>query len=145
METKLSKVRSVEPSGSFESQYGTMYQFIVTFSNGDAGTFTTKAENQNRFETGKEVNYTIETKQGKKGITYDVVKFATTDGAKKEWKYQYEAFALAVQNSNPSASIQSIVERAKEFEYYLNTGKIKGEQPQQFSKQTQEAINDLPF
>jgi hypothetical protein len=143
METKLSKVKSVEPSGSFESQYGTMYQFIVTFSNGDSGTFTTKAQNQNRFEAGKEVNYTIETKQGKQG-TYYAIKLATTDGPKKEWKYQFESFQLAVQNSSTGASIQSIVERAKEFEYYLNTGKIKGDQPQQFSKQV-EQNNDLPF
>lgn len=141
METKLSKVLSVIPAGSFESQYGMMYQFIITFENLDSGTFTTKVENQDRFQVGKEVNYTIELKSGKKG-NYYVVKAATTDGAKKEWKYQYEAFALAVQNSNPSASMQSIVERAKEFEYYLNTGKIKGEQPQQF-KQIQEET--LPF
>ena len=143
METKLNKVKSVEPSGSFESQYGTMYQFIVTFSNGDAGTFTTKAQNQNRFETGKEVNYTIETKQGKKG-SYNVVKLATAEGTQKEWGFKLEALQMAVQNSSTGASIQSIVERAKEFEYYLNTGKIKGEQPQQFSKQVEEN-NDLPF
>jgi hypothetical protein len=143
VETKLNKVKSVEPSGSFESQYGTMYQFIVTFSNGDAGTFTTKAQNQNRFESGKEVNYTIETKQGKKG-SYNVVKLATAEGTQKEWGYKLEALQMAVQNSSIGASIQSIVERAKEFEYYLNTGKIKGEQPQQFSKQVEEN-NDLPF
>jgi hypothetical protein len=51
--------------------------------------------------------------------------------------------------------MQSIVERAKEFEYYLNTGKIKGDQPQQFKSNgimdnfRNEAINhienDLPF
>jgi hypothetical protein len=145
METKLSKVSSVVTSGSFESQYGTMYQFIVTFANGDCGTFTTKAQNQNRFEAGKDVNYTIETKQGKQG-TYYAIKTATTDGPKKEWKYQFEAFQLAVQNSSSGASIQSIVERAKEFEYYLNTGKIKGEQPQQFkANATPEDNNDLPF
>lgn len=145
METKLSKVASVLTSGSFESQYGTMYQFIVTFANEDCGTFTTKAQNQDRFIVGKEVNYTIEQKQGKKG-TYYAVKLATTEGAKKEWKYQFEAFQLAVQNSSSGASIQSIVERAKEFEYYLNTGKIKGEQPQQFkANATPQEDDDLPF
>lgn len=139
METKLSKVKLVDRSGSFESQYGTMYQFILTFDNGDCGTFTTKSENQNKFEIGKDVSYTIETKQGKSG-SYYAIKPATTDGAKKEWKYQFEAFQLAVQNSSPTASMQSIVDRAKEFEYYLNTGKIKGDQPQQFKQTT-----DLPF
>jgi len=133
MDTKLSKVASVMTSGSFESQYGTMYQFIITFANGDCGTFTTKAQDQNRFEAGKEVSYTIETKQGKQG-TYYAIKLATTDGPKKEWGFKLEALQLAVQNSSSGASIQSIVERAKEFEYYLNTGKIKGEQPQQFKK-----------
>lgn len=57
---------------------------------------------------------------------------------KNEWGYKLEALQLAVQNSSTGASIQSIVERAKEFEYYLNTGKIKGD-----NKQAQQ--NDLPF
>ncbi len=139
METKLSKVKLIDRSGSFESQYGTMYQFILTFENGDCGTFTTKAENQNKFEIGKEVNYTIESKQGKNG-SYFAIKPAATEGTKKEWGYKLEAFQLAVQNSSSTASMQSIVDRAKEFEYYLNTGKIKGEQTQQFKQ-----ITDLPF
>lgn len=142
METKLSKVRSVQPSGSFESQYGTMYQFIITFENNDCGTFTTKAENQDRFVIGKEVSYTLENKTGKHG-SYFAVKLATNEGAKKEWKYQFEAFQLAVQNSSTTASMQSIVDRAKEFEYYLNTGKIKGSQPQQYKANKPET--DLPF
>jgi len=126
METKLSKVASVLTSGSFESQYGTMYQFIVTFQNEDCGTFTTKAENQDRFVVGKEVNYTIEQKQGKKG-TYYAIKTATTDGAKKEWGYKLEALQMAVQSSQRGALLETIMEKAKEFEYYLNTGKIKGD------------------
>jgi hypothetical protein len=126
METKLSKVASVLTSGSFESQYGTMYQFIVTFQNEDCGTFTTKAENQDRFVVGKEVNYTIEQKQGKKG-TYYAIKTATTDGAKKEWGYKLEDLQMAVQSSQRGALLETIMEKAKEFEYYLNTGKIKGD------------------
>lgn len=126
METKLSKVASVLTSGSFESQYGTMYQFIVTFANGDCGTFTTKAQDQNRFEAGKDVNYTIETKQGKQG-TYYSIKTATTDGPKKEWGYKLESLQMAVQTSQRGASLESIMEKAKEFEYYLNTGKMKGD------------------
>ena len=154
METKLSKVKAVQPSGGYTGQYGEMYQFIITMENNDCGTFTTKAENQTKFEIGKEVNYTIESKQGKNG-SYFAIKPATTDGTKNEWGYKLEALQLAVQNSSTGASIQSIVERAKEFEYYLNTGKIKGDQPQQFKSNgimdnfRNEAINhienDLPF
>ena len=137
METKLSKVKAVQPSGGYTSQYGEMYQFIITMENNDCGTFTTKAENQTKFEIGKEVNYTIESKQGKNGSSF-AIKPATTDGTKNEWGYRLEALQLAVQNSSTGASIQSIVERAKEFEYYLNTGKIKGD-----NKQVKQ--NDLPF
>ena len=139
METKLSKVKLIDRSGSFESQYGTMYQFILTFENGDCGTFTTKAENQNKFEIGKDVSYTIETKQGKSG-SYFAIKPAATDGSKKEWGFKLESLQMAVQTSQRGATLESIMEKAKEFEYYLNTGKIKGDQPQQFKQ-----VTDLPF
>lgn len=133
METKLSRVRSVQPSGSFESQYGTMYQFIITFENNDCGTFTTKAENQDRFLVGKEVSYTLENKTGKHG-SYFAVKLATNDGTKKEWGFKLEALQMAVNSCQRGALLETVMERAKEFEYYLNTGKIKGSQPQQFDK-----------
>jgi hypothetical protein len=139
METKLSKVKSVQASGGYTGQYGEMYQFIVTFTNEDSGTFTTKAENQSKFEIGKEVSYTIESKQGKNG-SYFAIKPAATDGSKKEWGFKLESLQMAVQTSQRGATLESIMEKAKEFEYYLNTGKIKGEQPQQFKQ-----VTDLPF
>lgn len=131
MEAKLSKVKSVQPSGGFESQYGQMYQFIVTFENNDCGTFTTKAQNQDRFKIGEEASYTIESKQGKNGQYY-AVKSVQKDGTKKEWGFKLEALQMAVNSCQRGALLETVMERAKEFEYYLNTGKIKGSQPQQF-------------
>jgi hypothetical protein len=138
METKLSKVKAVQPSGGYTGQYGEMYQFIITMENNDCGTFTTKAENQTKFEIGKEVNYTIESKQGKNG-SYFAIKPATTDGTKNEWGYRLESLQIAVQTTERGATLERIIEKAKEFEYYLNTGKIKGD-----NKQVQQN-NNLPF
>lgn len=135
MEKHKSKVSNVLFSESYESQYGRMYKFSVTFVNGETGFYTTTMEHQNKFVIGEEVEYTLEVKSNKTGL-YNAIKPASKSD--NEWKYRLESLQMAVQICQRGAMIDTIIEKAKEFEYYLNTGKIKGTPKQNQS-------NDLPF
>ncbi|CAB4153851.1 hypothetical protein UFOVP636_32 [uncultured Caudovirales phage] len=71
---KTSKVLSAQSNGSFESNYGTLYGFEVAFENGDVGNYNSKSSDQNKFVSGQEATYTIETKPTKNGKTFTAIK-----------------------------------------------------------------------
>lgn len=54
---KKSKVKQVQPNGTWEGNYGMMYKFEVAFENGDAGEYSSKSEQQTKFKEGEEVEY----------------------------------------------------------------------------------------
>ena len=135
MEKRKSKVSNVIQAESYESQYGRMFKFSVSFANGDTGFYTTTMENQNKFVIGEDVEYTLEVKSNKTGL-YNAIKPASK--SENEWKYRLESLQMAVQTCQRGAMIETIIEKAKELEYYLNTGKTKGTPKSNQS-------NDLPF
>lgn len=57
---KTSKVTNVSSNGSYDGRYGTMYKFIVTFDNGDSGSYASKKQEQDKFIIGQVTDYTIE-------------------------------------------------------------------------------------
>tara|TARA_R110002012_G_C11676454_1_gene613808 strand:- start:9612 stop:10106 length:495 start_codon:yes stop_codon:yes gene_type:complete len=57
MEIKKSKVVSVQSNGTWEGNFGTMYKFEIVFQNGDVGEYSSKSQDQNKFEIGTETEY----------------------------------------------------------------------------------------
>ena len=54
---KTSKVISVQANGTWEGKYGIMYKHEVAFENGDAGEYSSKSADQNKFVEGKQTEY----------------------------------------------------------------------------------------
>lgn len=54
---KKSKVVSVQANGTWEGKYGVMYKYEVAFENGDAGEYSSKSAEQNKFVEGQETDY----------------------------------------------------------------------------------------
>jgi len=79
METKTSTVTQVTPNGTWDSNYGTMYRFEVTFENGDMGEYSSKNQNQDKFVVGKMATYEATTREYK-GNTYLTVKPVAAQG-----------------------------------------------------------------
>lgn len=58
-----SKIKSIQPNGTYESQNGLMYKFDIELENGESGEVSAKTEN--RWNIGDEVEYqTTPTKYG---------------------------------------------------------------------------------
>ena len=48
---------SITPNGTWEGNYGTMYKFEIVFQNGDVGEYSSKSQDQNKYEVGTETEY----------------------------------------------------------------------------------------
>lgn len=73
MEQKKGIVTNVTANGTWNSQYGLMYKFEITFENGDAGEYNCKTQTQNKFVIGQESEYTISSREYN-GNTYFTIK-----------------------------------------------------------------------
>lgn len=54
---KTSKVISAQANGTWEGKYGVMYKHEIAFENGDAGEYSSKSADQNKFVVGQETEY----------------------------------------------------------------------------------------
>jgi len=54
---KKSKVKSVQANGTWEGKFGMMYKFEVEFENEDAGEYSSKTQDQDKFVEGQEMEY----------------------------------------------------------------------------------------
>ena len=54
---KKSKVTSVQNNGTWEGKFGMMYKFEVEFEDGNAGEYSSKSQDQNKFVIGEEMEY----------------------------------------------------------------------------------------
>jgi hypothetical protein len=70
---KTSKVTQVAANGTWESKYGLMYKFEISFENGDSGEYNSKSQDQNKFVEGQEATYTI-TSRDYNGNTFYTIK-----------------------------------------------------------------------
>lgn len=75
MAQKNAKVTAVTPNGTWESKYGLMYKFEVTFDNGDAGQMNGK-QPECKFKVGEQVAYELSSREYN-GNTYYTIKPVT--------------------------------------------------------------------
>ena len=54
---KKSKVKKVQANGTWEGKFGMMYKFEVEFEDGNAGEYSSKTQDQNKFIEGQETEY----------------------------------------------------------------------------------------
>jgi len=70
-------VKTVKSDGSFESQYGHFYKWLIEFENNFAGEYLSKTETQNKFVEGQEVEIEVTTREYN-GTTINKIKPAST-------------------------------------------------------------------
>ena len=130
-------VKSVKPDGSFESQYGHFYKWLVEFENNYVGEYLSKTETQNKFVEGQEVEIEVTTREYN-GTTINKIKPASTfqgggksftaapkDNKTQEYIIKQNALTNAC-NIVGEADIPKIIEIADAFkEYVLNDVKPK--------------------
>ena len=57
---KKSVVKNITKLDPWEGKFGKMYSFKIVMENGDIGDYNSKSPEQNKFEIGKEAEYTFE-------------------------------------------------------------------------------------
>ena len=70
-------VKTVKSDGSFESQYGHFYKWLIEFENNFSGEYLSKTETQNKFVEGQEVEIEVTTREYN-GTTINKIKPAST-------------------------------------------------------------------
>jgi len=130
-------VKTVKSDGSFESQYGHFYKWLIEFENNFSGEYLSKTETQNKFVEGQEVEIEVTTREYN-GTTINKIKPASTfqggsksytpapkDNKTQEYIIKQNALTNAC-NIVGEADIPKIIEIADAFkEYVLNDVKPK--------------------
>ena len=70
-------VKTVKSDGSFESQYGHFYKWLIEFQDNYSGEYLSKTETQNKFVEGQEVEIEVTTREYN-GTTINKIKPAST-------------------------------------------------------------------
>ena len=140
-------VKSVKQVGSFDSQYGFFYKWLLEFEDGFRGEYLSKTETQNKFIEGQTASIEVTTREYN-GTTINKIKPASTfqggaksytaapkDNKTQEYIIKQNALTNAC-NIVGEADIPKIIEIADAFkEYVLNDVKPK----------STNNGNDLPF
>lgn len=147
MEIKRSKVVSVQANGTWEGKFGLMYKSEVAFENGDAGEYSSKTREQQKFVVGQEAEYTFT------GGNYPKVKPVyqqpqnnPSKGFKKDDNIQkmivkQSSLKAAVEFDN-ECSIEDVLKNAQIFYDWVVTDKVIVSQS--VNAQTN-VKDDLPF
>ena len=140
-------VKSVKQVGSFDSQYGFFYKWLLEFEDGFRGEYLSKTETQNKFIEGQTASIEVSTREYN-GTTINKIKPVSTfqgggksytaapkDNKTQEYIIKQNALTNAC-NIVGEADIPKIIEIADAFkEYVLNDVKPK----------STNNGNDLPF
>ena len=130
-------VKTVKSDGSFESQYGLFYKWLIEFQDNYSGEYLSKTETQNKFVEGQEVEIEVTTREYN-GTTINKIKPTSTfqgggksytpapkDNKTQEYIIKQNALTNAC-NIVGEADIPKIIEIADAFkEYVLNDVKPK--------------------
>lgn len=73
-----SKIKSIQPNGTWESRNGTMFKFEITLEDGTSGEVSAKTEN--RWNIGDEVEYTVTPSKWGDRLKLDKAGFANKGG-----------------------------------------------------------------
>ena len=140
-------VKSVKQVGSFDSQYGFFYKWLLEFEDGFRGEYLSKTETQNKFIEGQTASIEVSTREYN-GTKINKIKPASSfqgggksytaapkDNKTQEYIIKQNALTNAC-NIVGEADIPKIIEIADAFkEYVLNDVKPK----------STNNGNDLPF
>lgn len=133
METKKSTVKRVyHETKTYTGKYGQMYVHKIEFDNGDKGEYHSQKSVCEKFEEGKEADYTIESKvngQYTNIIIKPVKENTFSGGGAKKSTGGVESFALSYAKDVACAYIQSgkefksnqIIEVAEAFYNWLKS------------------------
>ena len=150
---KKSKVNGVSANGTWDSKYGTMYKFEVSFENGDVGEYNSKTQDQNKFVIGQEADYSI-TSREYNGNTFYTIKPVQAQqsfggGYKKDPETEKRIARMSVLKVasdlvvNGDVKLHDLTKVAIILEQYVE----KGTDTMSFvhAQSVKETNNDLPF
>ena len=151
---KKSKVNGVTANGTWDSKYGTMYKFEVSFENGDVGEYNSKTQDQNKFVIGQEADYSI-TSREYNGNTFYTIKPVQAQqsfgggGYKKDPETEKRIARMSVLKVasdlvvNGDVKLHDLTKVAIILEQYVE----KGTDTMSFvhAQSVKETNNDLPF
>ena len=146
---KKSKVTSAQPNGTWEGKFGLMYKSEISFENGDAGEYSSKTREQDKFVVGKETEYEfIGGNFPKVKPVYQKPQSFGGGGYKKDDNVQkmivkQSSLKAAVDFCNEGCSVEDVIKVAQKF-----TDWVMQEAPKQSNKVseiTNGSVDDLPF
>ena len=146
---KKSKVTSAQPNGTWEGKFGLMYKSEISFENGDAGEYSSKTREQDKFVVGKETEYEfIGGNFPKVKPVYQKPQSFGGGGFKKDDNVQkmivkQSSLKSAVDFCNEGCSVEDVIKVAQKF-----TDWVMQEAPKQSNKVseiTNGSVDDLPF
>ena len=146
---KKSKVTSAQPNGTWEGKFGLMYKSEISFENGDAGEYSSKNREQDKFVVGKETEYEfIGGNFPKVKPVYQKPQSFGGGGFKKDDNVQkmivkQSSLKAAVDFCNEGCSVEDVIKVAQKF-----TDWVMQEAPKQSNKVseiTNGSVDDLPF
>ena len=135
---KNSKIVSIEPKGSFETKFGTMYSHHIKLENGDEGQVNSKTEEPN-FKIGDDFDYSITESQYGFKIKREYPNFSGGGGGSFKSNPDRDAricrqnaltnavnyFNANVNVTNEIATPKDIIELAEEFSNWTCNGEKK--------------------
>lgn len=126
MEQKKSIVRSAIFKKAHSGTNGMFFIFEITMDNGDSGQFFNKAETQDVFKEGQEVEYTIEKKVNGNYTNYTIKPLKAANGfvpGKGNPQYEHKRVALTCATNLAAAGkieTKQIKDFSESFMKFLN-------------------------
>jgi hypothetical protein len=146
---KKSKVTSAQPNGTWEGKFGLMYKSEISFENGDAGEYSSKTREQDKFVVGQETEYEfIGGNFPKVKPVYQKPQSFGGGGFKKDDKVQkmivkQSSLKAAVDFCNEGCSVEDVIKVAQKFSDWVMQEDSK--QSNKVSEITNGSVDDLPF
>jgi len=139
---KRSKVVSVQSNGTWEGQYGVMYKYEVAFENGDAGEYSSKSAEQNKFVKGQETDYQfIDGKFPKVKPVSNFQQGGNFTPAPKSDKVQ----EYIVKQSSLKAAVDYVIANGGDSKTVIDTAEVFTNWVLKGDKPTSAPSNDMPF
>ena len=146
---KKSKVTSAQPNGTWEGKFGLMYKSEISFENGDAGEYSSKTREQDKFVVGQETEYEfIGGNFPKVKPVYQKPQSFGGGGFKKDDSVQkmivkQSSLKAAVDFCNEGCSVEDVIKVAQKFSDWVMQEDSK--QSNKVSEITNGSVDDLPF
>ena len=157
IEVKKSVVKSIVEKEPYDGQYGTLYKFDLVFENGDAGEYSAKTKEQEKFVIGKEVEYEVHINpkypqypkikphyEQKGGFSGGGGGKGFTDEDKMRMAKSVAIKSSAIYHQSRSTSTEDVIADANMFYKYI-TNMDNQSHPVSNGEEVKESKDDLPF